>query len=133
MSELATFLKKLSPIPNSFIDDMFELYDPDTAQTDFAVNVEAVAKWLGVHKRTLLKTLRASYSLGIDYIVSGKPNPKLEGKYGRNSYKEVLLTPDCFKRLCMRSKGRTAEDVRTYFIQVEALVVTPWVNMKWND
>jgi hypothetical protein len=45
---LVSFLKKLSPIPNAFIDDMFALYDPDTAQTDFAVDLDAVAKWLMV-------------------------------------------------------------------------------------
>ena len=35
----------------------------------------------------------------------------------------VLMTPDCFKRLCMRSRGKKAEEVRTYFIQIEALVL----------
>ena len=34
-----------------------------------------------------------------------------------------MLTPDCFKRLCMRSRSKKAEEVRTYFIQLEALVI----------
>jgi predicted GIY-YIG superfamily endonuclease len=49
-------------------------------------------------------------------------NPNVKGRYGANSYKQVLLTPDCFKRLCMRSKGKTAEAVRTYFIEIESMV-----------
>ena len=124
-SQLVSFLKRFSPIPNAFIDDMFAMYNPDTAQTDLAVNLDAVAKWLGIRKDNLMKTLRSSYTAGVDYSVSGEQSPNVEStaKYGRNAYKKVLLTPDCFKRMCMRSRGKTAEDVRTYFIQIEALVM----------
>jgi hypothetical protein len=121
--ELATFLKKMSPIPNKFIDDLFAFYQPDTAQTDLAINLDAVAKWLHVRKDVLMRTLRTSYTAKVDYEVTRMQNPNVNTKYGRNAYKRVLLTPDCFKRLCMRSRGKTAEDVRTYFIHVEALVV----------
>jgi hypothetical protein len=34
-----------------------------------------------------------------------------------------MLTPDCFKRICMRSRSSRAEDVRTYFIELESLLV----------
>lgn len=119
---LQEFLKKFSSVPNTFIDEMFALYDPDTSQTDFVVNLEAVATWLKTTKRGMVKTLRESYKEGIDYEVSSAPAPHVSGKYGRNAYKLVMLTPDCFKRLCMRSRGETAEDVRSYFIAVETLV-----------
>ena len=123
--DLATFLKKTSPIPEEFIDDMFALYNPDTAQNDFAIDMESVAKWLGARKRVLMETLRSGYKAGIDYSVKRIPNPHIPSwsKYGRNTYKQVLLTPDCFKRLCMRSKGSVSEHVRSYFIETEALVV----------
>ena len=42
---------------------------------------------------------------------------------GAPNRKVVLFTPDCFKRLCVRSRGKKAEDVRTYFIQLEGLVM----------
>lgn len=119
---LQEFLKKFSSVPNTFIDEMFALYDPDTSQTDFVVDIEAVATWLKTTKRGMVKTLRESYKRGIDYEVSSAPAPNVSGKYGRNAYKRVMLTPDCFKRLCMRSRGKTAEDVRSYFIAVETLV-----------
>ena len=45
-----------------------------------------------------------------------------DGRGGHNRV-VIFLTPDCFKRLCMRSRGRKAEDVRTYFIEVEGLVL----------
>mgnify|MGYP006947651347 CR=1 FL=1 len=31
----------------------------------------------------------------------------------------ILLTPDCMKRLCMSSRTKKAEEVRTYFIELE--------------
>lgn len=34
----------------------------------------------------------------------------------------ILLTPDCFKRLCLLSKTKKGEDVRTYFIELEKLI-----------
>lgn len=102
---------------------MFSLYKDGTTQTDFVVSLDSVAHWLGITKSNLHVTLKASYTLGIDYSVNLTTNPRITGKYGRNSYKHILLTPDCFKRLCMRSRGKRAEDVRTYFIQLEALVV----------
>ena len=47
---MVTFLKKFSAIPNTFIDDMFAMYNPYTIQTDMAINLDAVAKCLGVRK-----------------------------------------------------------------------------------
>lgn len=38
-----------------------------------------------------------------------------------NNYVECIITPDCFKRLCMMSRAKNAEMVRTYFIEVETL------------
>lgn len=120
---LVNFLKKFSSTPNTFIDDMFALYDPDTLQTDHVVNLDAVAKWLQVRKGSLMDTLQGSYKRDIDYVIKKMCNPHVAGKYGKNTYKHVLITPDCFKRLCMRSRGKMAEAVRSYFIDVESLVI----------
>ena len=114
---LVRFLKRYSPIPNQFIDDMFGMYARDTLQTDAVVDLDMVAKWLGVPKANLMRTLVRSYAAGVDYVVTKVRNPRVKGKYGGNSYKRVLLTPDCFKRVCMRSQGKRGEDVRTYCIE----------------
>lgn len=116
-----TFLKQYSTIPNTFIDSFVSLYDSETVQTDFVVDVDVASKWLGIHKFVLLKTLRESYKKDIDYVET-RATVKV-GKYGGNNYKKVMLTPDCFKRVCMRSRSKRAEEVRTYFIQLESLLV----------
>jgi phage anti-repressor protein len=113
MISLQEYLKKYSVINNKFIDDFFSLYDRNTTENDFVINLETIAKWLKSIKGDLKKTLTNSYTKNIDYktkkgaTTGGRPN------------EIVLLTPDCFKRLTMSSKTKKSEEVRTYFIELE--------------
>ena len=119
--DAATVVKKLTTVPAVFVDELFSLYSPDTIQTDFVVNLDYVAKWLHVSKQELLKTLKHSYVKDVDYkCQKGVKNPNQKDPRS-NNYTQCLLTPDCFKRLCMMSKAKNAHMVRTYFIEIEAL------------
>jgi phage anti-repressor protein/predicted GIY-YIG superfamily endonuclease len=119
--DLSTFLKRYSTIPNDFIDELFSLYGTSTTQTDHVVDLDRVAKWLGMRKHTLQTTLNESYRKNIDFKVT-RPDVRRTGRGGRNRT-ITLLTPDAFKRLCMRSRSAKAEQVRTYFISLESLVL----------
>lgn len=121
MTDLKTFLKVHSVIPNTFIDSFLSMYNPETLQTDLIINIDKVCKWLNITKFNILRTLRSSYREDIDYTIVKSANKK--GKYGGNNYKLVMISPDCFKRLCMRSTSKKAEEVRTYFIELESLLV----------
>ena len=121
---MAEFLKRYSTIPNAFIDDLFGMYGPSTLQTDFVIDIEMVTKWLDVKKGTLMATLKASYKQRIDFVVVSTSN---EGQHGGQNRKRIMLTPDCFKRLCMQSRSKKAENMRSYFIAIEGLV------MKYRD
>ena len=118
---LATFLKTHSTISTAFVDSFLSIYNPDTIQTDFVIKLDIVAIWLKCKKQLLVRTLKDSYRENIDYTVV-KVKKADERKYGNNN-KLWLLTPDCFKRLCMRSRSKRAEEVRTYFISLESLLV----------
>ena len=48
-------------------------------------------------------------------------NRRQSNKGGHNK-NLVLLTPDCFKMLCMRSKTKKADKVREYYIEIEKLI-----------
>lgn len=106
-------LKKCSTVDNKFIDDFFGLYDVNTQNTDLIINIEIVAKWLNTKKAHLKETLVRSYIKNIDYKTS-----KAESTGGRPG-EIILLTPECFKRLCMLSRTKKAEEVRSYFIEIE--------------
>jgi phage anti-repressor protein/predicted GIY-YIG superfamily endonuclease len=111
--DLQTYLKKYSSISTSFIDDFFGLYNSTTTAEDFVIDLDKISKWLKSQKFTLKDTLIKSYKLDIDYKVT-----KNETKMGRPS-ETILLTPECFKRLSLLSRTEKAEEVRTYFIQIE--------------
>jgi len=116
-----SFLKKHSTIPNTFIDEFSGFLIHDYNQTKICVDLDIVCKWLNVRKDEVMSTLRSSYRNGIDYTITKGTNKK--GKYGGNNYRIVMITPDCFKRLCMRSKSKKSEEVRSYYIALEGLLM----------
>lgn len=80
---------------------------------DFVITLAKLATWLSVFEANLKRTLVRHYKPNEDYkIVKQKP---LRGRPKEN----ILLTTDCFKRLCMRGRTPQAEQMRTYFILVE--------------
>lgn len=117
------FIKKMTSVPTKFIDELFEFYTESTIQTDLIINLDHVAKWLNAPKSELMKTLRNSYKKNIDYVCKRDiKNPHQTDKRS-NNYVHCMISPDCFKRLCMMSKAKNAELVRTYFIEIETLFI----------
>ena len=47
---LSEYLKKYSTISSSFIDDFYALYNYNTNDDDFVINLEILAKWLKAEK-----------------------------------------------------------------------------------
>jgi len=122
LAKLKTFLKQHTVIPNEFIDDFLAMSMPQGEfsygmQNQSILDIDIVSKWLNIRKDNLLATLKESYRKNIDYTVK-----KMPSKDKSNNYIRVLITPDCFKRLCMRSRSKKSEDVRTYFIQLESML-----------
>jgi phage anti-repressor protein len=100
----------------------FTLYDNSNIPfSGFTINLNILAKWLDIKKFGLMRTLRESYKLNEDYTVESEPNKKT--KQGGNRNLRVMITPECMKRLCMRSKSEKAETVRTYFIEIEKFLI----------
>lgn len=113
MISLQDYLKKYSTVNNQFIDDFFGLYDNKTKTSDYVLDLNVISKWLKSRKETLKETLTNTYTKNLDYKIK-----KGKSTGGRPS-EIILLTPDCFKRLCMLSKTKKAEEVRTYFLEIE--------------
>jgi len=117
---LKDFLKKYSTLNNDFINDFYTIYDfNEHDNNDFIINIDVVAKWLGSKKGTIKDTLNNTYNQNIDYKISKE---KSNSKISKSNKEIILLTPDCFKRLCLLSKTKKGEEVRTYFIELEKLI-----------
>lgn len=112
--DLRNYLLKYSTISNKFIDDFYSFYTNN--ESDFRIDLDIITDWLQARKDSLKDTLLISYTNKIDYIII---KLKHDGSYGGSRKEKIYLTPECFKRLCMLSRTKKAEEVRTYLIQLE--------------
>ena len=117
MISLQYFLKKYSSISNKFIDDFLSLYTINTYNDDLIINFDTLIKWLKIRKDSLKRTLIETYIKNVDYKIK-----KIKSTTAGKPREEIMLTSDCCKRLCMLSKTIKAEEVRTYFIEIEKLM-----------
>jgi phage anti-repressor protein len=113
MYSFPDYLKKYSIINSKFIDDFFGLHDFKIDFTKIYINFDLIVKWLKSRKADLKSTLINSYIKNVDYTI--KKGKSTGGRPG-----EIIhLSFDCFRRLCMLSKTKKAEEVRSYFIDIE--------------
>ena len=113
------FLKKYSNLNDEFIEDFNKIYEfNETNNNGHIIDLDIVSKWLETRKRKLKETLVKSYNKDIDYIIKKEKT----GKISKTNKEIILLTPDCFKRMCLLSRTKKAENVRTYYLELEKLL-----------
>ena len=106
--------------PKEFLSDFFNLGGNSYGDTYKNINFDDVVKWLDVQKNHLKRLLVANFKIMDDYtetkfLVKNK-------KRGANYVSKIMLTPDCFKELCMLSQSEKAKGVRKYYIIAEGLL-----------
>jgi len=100
--------KSYNIIPADFMDEFNKLLNISDGQ--YPINLDDVANLLDSSKLLLTRTLKRSYIENTDYTIKNICNPnKISGKYTSNNYKEIMITRDCFKRLCMISRSKNAD------------------------
>jgi phage anti-repressor protein len=128
LEKLESFLINNSDINKEFINDFFgfqkkKLYEE---YKPFTIDLEDVAFWLETRKADLKDLLIQYYSKNLDFIIIKqsllRKSPEQNTGSGGHNKILVLLTPDCFKMLCMRSKTKKADKVREYYIEIEKLI-----------
>jgi len=116
-------------------------------KTDFVIDLDNIWKWLGFTRKDHCKRLLEKYFIiNIDYIVSAPPiggaffsdnkvekaAPPIGGaafsedkinKGGAGINKErVLLSVNTFKKLCIKSNTKKADEIHDYFIKLEETI-----------
>jgi len=120
MDELLSFLQKYSDVDVEFIKEFIEIRQGDKKHDPFRIDLDLMASWLNVNKRSLKDTLTTSYVEKVDYILLA-PHLK-QNKHGGSNKETILLTEDCFKLMTMRSGAKDAEKIRYYYVTLEKLV-----------
>ena len=120
MISFVDFLKKYSTISNQFLDDFFKLFNYETdCDKEKIVNIDDVKLWLNVQKHKLKETLVKTYKKNIDYEIKKVFKPKGTGGQKKEI---IMLTINCFKKICQSTQSIKGKEVREYFIQVESLL-----------
>ena len=113
------FLKKFSDVPNEFIDDFFKIVKEEYNDYERIIDFDVVVKWLNVRKDNLKKLLINNFDDKYDYEIEKRIYKRSSGK---THEEKIMLTPNCFKELCMLSRTEKAKEVRKYFLSVGKLV-----------
>ena len=119
-TNLEDFIIKKSNIPKTFLKDFFNLGGDSYGDTYKNINFDDVVKWLEVQKNNLKRILTANFKI-IDDYTEDKILVKNKNR-GANYVSKIMLTPDCFKELCMLSQTEKAKGVQKYYIVVEGLL-----------
>jgi len=120
---LQEYLIKYSNIDRQFIRDFIMIQESDEYEEyyPFVIDLEIIAKWLGIERKGNLKdTLQKSYRKNIDFCLLLARQKQTRG--GHN-YEIILLTVACFKKIAIRSKSVMGEKVVDYYLALERLIV----------
>ena len=122
MERLLDFLKKYSDIDIDFIRKFLEIRQGDHLHAPFSIDSDIVANWFKTTKGKMKKTLVKTYILNVDYIILSPKDKEDISKHGGHNKELILMTPDTFKMICMKSKTRNAQKIRYYYVTLEKLV-----------
>lgn len=119
-TKLEDFIIKRSNIPKKFLQDFFNLGGDSYGDAFKNINFDDIVEWLDVQKNHLKRLLTNNFVILDDYtekkiLVKNK-------KRGANYVSKIMLTPDCFKELCMLSQTEKAKGIRKYYIVAEGLL-----------
>lgn len=119
-TKLEDFIVKRSNIPKDFLTDFFNLGGDTYGDTYKNIKFDDVVKWLNINKNNLKRLLVSNFKIMDDYTEE-KILVKNKNR-GANYVSKIMLTPDCFKELCMISQTEKAKGVRKYYIIAEGLL-----------
>lgn len=123
---LREYLIKNSHIDKKFVEDFINIQQSveHANHAPFIIDLDIVVKWMGIeYKHHFKETLVKSYIEKIDYILLTPNREQDESKHGGHNKKTILLTVECFKKLCLRSKSKAGEKIIDYYLALEKLVV----------
>lgn len=114
---LEKFLNQFTTIPKKFIKDFYTISKENYKENEKVINFEKVSEWLNVRKEHLKRVLIKNFEKEYDYI-ENKKNVRHKKDNKVSVKKDILITFNCFKKICMLSQSEKAKEVRKYFIEM---------------
>jgi len=134
--------KFINRIKDDFTEDQqkmfvgsFYCYLNYNAKNDFVIDFESTWKWLGFSRKEKCKRLLHQHFIeNVDYKVTDdirfEPDEKaaspigeasFTNKHGGHNKETILLTVNTFKKLCLKSNTKKADEIHDYFIKLEEI------------
>lgn len=123
-------IKNIMPNDTCF-KQLLNLYNPfNNDSPDLNIDLEDVVTILNTKKVCLKETLIRTYIINKDYKVLKIPN-KI-GSGGSNK-ETIIITTNCFKNLCMSSKGKNGMIIRNYLNEINKFIMKNYEKLIKND
>jgi phage anti-repressor protein len=102
-------------------------------KNDFVIDLENVWKWLGFSRKDHAKVVVTKHFIeNIDYLIIQKPienEKKIAAPEGSEAIKNrgglnketILFNINTFKKLCLKSNTKKADEIHNYFIKLEEI------------
>ena len=124
--------KLINKVKTSFSDTQQQLFVASfycylnfNSKKDFVINLNDVWKWIGFSRKDHAKTrLEKHFTIDIDYKIifpQSRENKNKEETRGRKE-ETIMLTINTFKKFCLKSETKKADEVHDYFIKLEELL-----------
>jgi hypothetical protein len=123
-NKLLTKIKtKFSTDEQQLFVGSFYSYLNYNSSADFVIDLDNVWKWLGFQQKVKAKLLlEKHFKLDIDYkfLLSRSGKQDLDEKKHGGANKEIfMLTVNAFKRFCLKSGTKKADQIHEYYIKLE--------------
>ena len=105
---MESILNKHSNLPHEFIEEYYNIAKEPYNDDDLVIDLRIASKWLNESKANLMHLLTNKiFEIKNDYVI--------------NNFEEIIVTPLCFKVLCILLKTPRAQRIRLQLISLEAL------------
>ena len=89
---------------------------------EYVIDLEYITKLLGFTRKGKAKILLNKYLIeNTDYKIALRSDPKRKNEGGFNK-ETILLSPNAFKELCIRSNTDKSHRIRQYYIKMETIL-----------
>lgn len=90
-------------------------------KNDYVIDLDNVWKWLGFQQKVKAKVLLTkNFHDNIDYkILLSPPGKKNNTTHGGHNKEVIMLNVDTFKKMCMKTCTKKADEIHDYFIKLE--------------
>lgn len=116
---LYDFLIKVTNIPKTFIKNHLKFYN-NCEKEPFGINLNDVIEYLEIEKKdSYIARVKEKFKENVDYVRIEKKN--IFNKKGTQKI-FYYITLDTFEQLCMLSRTKTGDKVRSYFITMRKFI-----------